>query len=259
MLTPALLILAGLGAALGQAPWNLWFMAAPAYALGLWVLSRSGRPARAGWLIGAAHFGLSLHWITEPFFVNAAKTGWLAPVALVSLAGGMAIFWGLAGWAGRKLGGGAFGMAVMLAAAELTRAYIFTGFPWALPGHTLIVSPALPAAALLGAHGLGLCVLLGAGLVASGRAVPAAFGVALWALPFGLAAALSPAPLAGPDAPVVRLVQPNAPQHLKWNPEWIGTFFRRGLAATAAPIEGPPPSLTVWPETSLPELLEYSE
>ena len=259
ILSPVLLALAGLGAGLGQSPWGLWYLALPSYALGLWLLARATRPALAGWWMGAAHFALTLHWITDPFFVDAAATGWLAPVALLSLAGGMAIFWGAAGWAGRRLGGGALGIALALAAAELTRAYIFTGFPWALPGHILIPSPALPSAAVFGAHGLGLCVLLGAGLVAARKTVPAAFGLALWALPFGVAAVLSPAPKAGPDAPVVRLVQPNAPQHQKWDPDWIGVFFRRGLAATAAPITGPEPALTVWPETSLPELLRYSE
>ncbi|WP_373051397.1 apolipoprotein N-acyltransferase, partial [Thalassovita aquimarina] len=66
-------------------------------------------------------------------------------------------------------------------------------------------------------------------------------------------ATTGPAPRA---APVVRLVQPNAPQHQKWDPEFIPTFFRRTVEATAA---APRPDLIVWPETSVPVYLEYAD
>ncbi|WP_371154751.1 apolipoprotein N-acyltransferase [Jannaschia sp. 2305UL9-9] len=258
--TPALLVVAGIGGALGQAPWSLWYLAIPGYALGLALIAGARRPAMAGWLFGTAHFAVALHWIVEPFLVDAALTGWMAPIALAAMAGGMALFWAIAGGMGVRLGGGAFGVAVALAAAELARAYVLTGFPWALPGHVLIGSPALAAAAVLGGHGLGLCLLLGLGLILTWRPIVAAGGVAVLAVPFVIAALLPPAPLAAPDAPVVRLVQPNAPQHLKWDPDWTGIFFRRGLAATAAEADpGRAPSVTVWPETSLPELLRYSD
>jgi apolipoprotein N-acyltransferase len=72
-------------------------------------------------------------------------------------------------------------------------------------------------------------------------------------------ALLPPAPAPGPDAPVVRLVQPNAPQHLKWREDMIPVFFQRALDLTAATPEGPPPALVVWPETTLPVLLERSD
>ncbi|GIT89954.1 apolipoprotein N-acyltransferase [Jannaschia pagri] len=253
--TPVLLILAGVGAALGQAPWGLWPVALGGYALGLSLMTSSARPVLAGWLFGTAHFGLSLHWIVEPFLVDAAQTGALAPVGLIAMAGGMGVFWASAAGLGRRLEHGALGMAVALCLAELARAYVLTGFPWALPGHVFIASPALPAAACLGAHGLGLCLLLGLGLVLRWRAAPAVLGVALLATPFVLAALLPSAPPATGAAPTVRLVQPNAPQHLKWDPEWMGIFFRRGLEATAA--EGTPDAV-IWPETSLPQLLGRS-
>ncbi|MFW5654397.1 MAG: apolipoprotein N-acyltransferase, partial [Roseicyclus sp.] len=71
------------------------------------------------------------------------------------------------------------------------------------------------------------------------------------------------APPAEPDAgaPVVRLVQPNAAQHLKWQPEMIPVFWQRGRDLTAAPARAAlgPPDLVIWPETSLPVLLERSD
>ncbi len=248
-------IVAGIAAALGQAPWGLWPLALVGFALGVWAVARARWPALVGLVFGVAHFGLALVWIVEPFLVDAAATAWLAPVALGAMALGFGAFWSLGGWLGARYLGGPVGVALGLAGMELLRAYALTGFPWALPGHVLIASSALPAASWLGAHGLGLAVLLGAGLVALAR--PAAFGlgIMLWAAPLGLGLALPPAPEAGPEAPVLRLVQPNAPQHLKWDPDWIGVFFRRGLAETTAPGAR---VATIWPETSMPTLLGNS-
>jgi apolipoprotein N-acyltransferase len=55
---------------------------------------------------------------------------------------------------------------------------------------------------------------------------------------------------------VVRLVQPNAPQHEKWDPEKIPVFFQRQIDYTRA---GPRPDLVVWPETAIPVLLNDAQ
>ena len=59
------------------------------------------RPLRSafwrGWLAGAAFFLISTWWVAEAFFVDAAKQGWMAPFAIGFLAGGLGLFWGLAG------------------------------------------------------------------------------------------------------------------------------------------------------------------
>ena len=56
------------------------------------------------------------------------------------------------------------------------------------------------------------------------RAWPVAAGsLALLVLPYVFPAA--PAPVADTEAPVVRLIQPNAPQHLKWRQDMIPSFL----------------------------------
>jgi apolipoprotein N-acyltransferase len=60
------------------------------------------------------------------------------------------------------------------------------------------------------------------------------------------------APEPAPTALTVRLIQPNAAQHLKWRSDLAPMFFDRLLKHTAAPGK---PDLIVWPETSVPFLL----
>jgi apolipoprotein N-acyltransferase len=265
--------LAGLGGAvagLGQAPFDLWLLTPPGLALVLMLVAvaRDGRQAAwRGFAGGLGYFGLTLHWIVEPFFVDAARHGWMAPFALVLFAGGMALFWAVAGWLSARAVAApvwrAGLMAPVLTLAEAARGTVLTGFPWAMPGHVLIDTAWLPAAGLGGAHGLTLLVMAAAAALAvaalAGR-LPLAL---VLGLPFLLAPYAIPAPpeAAAPAAPVVRLVQPNAAQHLKWQPDMIPVFWQRGRDLTAAPSSPAlgPPDLVIWPETSLPVLLGRSD
>ena len=248
--------LAGAAAALGQAPWDLWWLALGAFALGLGAVARARRPVLAGWVMGTAHFAVALLWLTEPFYVDPTLTGWLAWPALGAAALGFGLFWAVGAGLGARGLGGPVGAALGLAAAEMARSYVLTGFPWALPGHVLIGSPALPVADVAGQHGLTLAVLVGAGLVACARPAATGAGLVLLAAPLALGAATAPAPPPAGDAPVVRLVQPNAPQHLKWDPDWRPIFYARAVDLTEA---GAVPDLAVWPETSMPNRLSSTE
>ncbi|MDG3041723.1 apolipoprotein N-acyltransferase [Roseicyclus marinus] len=264
--------LAGVVAAFGLAPFDLWLLGWAGFAALLALVATAPTPRLAGmlgWVGGTAYFAVALHWIVEPFFVDAARHGWMAPFALVFMAGGLALFWALASWAAVRLVPAAQGrlriaaLAGFMTLTELARASILTGFPWAQPGHILIGAPLLSLAATVGPLGLTTLVLAGAaGAAASLVSRPAR--LPLWVGGVLLAAiavdgAVSPAPPPAPGAPVVRLVQPNAPQHLKWRSEMIAVFFQRGLDLTAAaPENGPAPDLVVWPETALPVLLDQS-
>lgn len=266
----ALAFLSGLVAALGLAPFNLPVLALAGFAgLGLVLMPLDGvKPAFWTGLAGATgYFMLSLHWIVEPFFVDAWRHGWMAPFALVLMSAGLALFWAASAAVAvhltrsgpaRLLLWGLF-----LTLSEMLRATVLTGFPWAHPGHIWIGSPLMGLAAWIGPHGLTLLTLSLAVAIAAALwrrpallGLPLAGGLAL----AGLAALISPAPLAGVDAPVIRLVQPNAPQHLKWQREMIPVFFQRALDLTAAdPQLDRAPELVIWPETSLPVLLRDSE
>ncbi|QQA43314.1 apolipoprotein N-acyltransferase [Pelagovum pacificum] len=254
-----LALLGGAAASLGQAPFGLWPVSL--VALAFIIHLAQSRPTRrsmaaALWWVGTGYFLASLNWLVEPFMVDAARDGWMAPFAVVFMAGGLALFWGAAGAAAFRLG--PFGLAATLSLAELTRSLILTGFPWALIGHIWIGTPVAQLAALGGPHLLTILALLVAALpVALRRPLPGfAAGVALTVLLIGagwLRTTLVPIPETPANAPIVRLVQPNAPQDEKWDPMKSGTFFERQLTYTEAE---PRPDLVVWPETAVPYFLE---
>ena len=260
LVAAALLAAAGAGAAFAQPPWSLWPLALAGWAFAIWVAARGRLPALAVWIFCAASFAVSMHWLVEPFLIDAAATGWLAPIALVAAAGGLAIFpavgAGIGALLARRGPARAFAIGAGLGLGEMGRAWLLTGFPWGLPGHVWIDTAALPAAAYLGGHGLTLAVVVGAGLVAALRPAPLALGLAAWAAPWGLAQTLDAAPPPASDAPVLRLVQPNAPQAHKWDPDFVQLFWERGLRLTAGAGEV---DAVVWPETALPALLGRSE
>lgn len=253
----------GVLAGLGQAPLGLFPLTLVGLALGLGlVLAASGRwrAAALGWALGTGFFGATWPWIVEPFLVDIARHGWMAPFALFFLSGGMALYWGLAAGLAHRVRPGLrwIALAAGLGLAELLRGWAFTGFSWGGPGLIWIDTPMAQLAAWIGVYGLSFVTfLLSAGLLA-GALRPrwlALWGVGLAAFAgLGIAADRRALPERG-EPVTLRLVQPNAPQHLKWDPEWVMTFFERAEALTAAPPEGSAPDLVIWPETSIPSLL----
>lgn len=252
---------AGAVAALGQAPFGLYPLTILGLGLGFALVLGASDPRRAAslaWALGTGYFALTFNWIVEPFLVDVVRHGWMAPFALVFLAGGLALFWGLAAWIAARLPAGPrwLVLAAMLSAAELLRGWIFTGFPWGGPGAVWVDTWLASLAAVIGVYGLS----------ALSFAFAAALSTKRW-LPLGAAAMLILAagfttdrltPTPAPTDQTLRLIQINAPQHLKWERDHVMTFFERALALTRAAPEGAQPDLVIWPETSIPALLDQA-
>lgn len=266
----ALFVALGAGAGLGQPPQEFWGITLGAFAVLFTALTyaRSAKEAALWfWIFATAYFAVALRWIVEPFMVDVVRHGWMAPFAIVLLSGGLALFWGAAGalavWLGRSAQGRVWSAVVTLGLAELARAYVLTGFPWAGLGQTLVSSPFASWLAVIGPQGVAVLMLAcAAGLWSLNTHGTARF---IGLLPFGLAAAVhwmasGPPVIAQSDAPLVRIVQPNAPQHEKWDAEKAPIFFWRQVDATAAPSDtGGRPDLVVWPETAIPSLLHLAD
>ena len=258
---------AGAVASLGHAPLGLWWLGIAGLAAGCW-LARSAATARraalAGWALGLGYFAGTLNWLISPFLVEPERYGWMAPFALLFMAGGLALFWGAASGLARWIGGARrlwLAWPVAMGLAELARGHVLTGFPWGGPGEFWVDTPLLGLAGWIGASGLGALSLAFAALLAEAlrarRRPVAVAGLALAAAGLtALGAMVLARPLPAPSRAVtIRLVQPNAEQRLKWQPDHAGRFLRRAIELSAASPPGPAPDLVIWPETSVPYLL----
>jgi len=273
---PLTALLGGLAAGLAHPPFG--------FALGLLGFSvillrletiHGARPRRSafflGWLAGLGYFGISTWWIGEPFLVDAAIYGWMAPFAIVLMGGGLALFWGVAALAYRALRPRSawkpLVFAGVFAAAEWLRGHILTGFPWNLVGEAWQAGSApSQAAALVGAYGLTWITLALAAAPAvlmlevrrtAQAGLMVAAGVGLTALYAGGAGRLAaaPDPFYAANAPVIRIVQANIDQKDKWKPENLELVFAAYEGLTKRPARRAP-DIVIWPEGALPAVID---
>ncbi|NNE85665.1 MAG: apolipoprotein N-acyltransferase [Alphaproteobacteria bacterium] len=284
----ALAILLGALSALALPPWYFVPLVIPSFAGLLWLLdaaAQSPRPRRAAfvtaWLFGAGHFVVGVHWIVEPFLVNAARHGWLIPFALAGMAGGLALFPALAGLVTalltRRFALAGVARALTFAALwvllEWVRSWLFTGFPWNLMGYVWAATPeVMQAAAFAGIFGISLLTVVAGAMPAvlgsgSGRGMSSVVAVllftvampaAIWA---GGAMRLDSAPVYDPNDTTamvpgvrLRLVQANIPQRQKWQPQLRAGHLQRHIALSQQASSNPPTHV-IWPETAAPFFL----
>lgn len=252
-----LALVAGAIGALAQAPMSLSVLILVPVFAGFLLLPGASSRFRGfgiGWAIAFGYFLIALRWLVEPFQVEADIYGWMAPIALTMMAAGLALFWGAAfALAWQR---GAVALALCWTLGELGRAYLFTGFPWAGMPQAFLDTPFQHGLAVVGPHGVTLVLMLlvalslrGAHQAGIAALVVVGLGVGFWAMSGQQNV---------PDRDqIVRVVQPNAPQHEKWDPDKWQTFYWRQVEATAAPAENPP-DIIVWPETAIPQLAEQA-
>ncbi|MEM7320595.1 MAG: apolipoprotein N-acyltransferase, partial [Pseudomonadota bacterium] len=258
----------GVVAALGLAPLFWWPATLIALLLAgvLFIHSRTRiRAAVLGMAFGVGYFAHALIWIVEPFLVDFERYGWMAPFAIVLSAAGLALFWAAAFWVaylpGRQAPSRVWLLIATWSLAEFARAHIFTGFPWGNFAQIWVDSDVALLLSVLGPQGLSVLTvavpLCSASALSERRSGPVMTSVLLTtACLAGVFQIQAQAPKILETGQTVRLVQPNAPQHQKWDPDHIATFFWRQIEYTT---QGPRPDLVVWPETSVPVWLESAD
>jgi apolipoprotein N-acyltransferase len=262
---------AGLAAAFAHPPFGV-LPGLLGYAAMLWLCDHAEpvRPLRSaffrGWLAGAGYFAVSLWWVTEAFFVDAANQGWMAPLAIAGLAGGLALFWALAAmlycWLAPVGVTRLLVFAGALAGSEWLRGHVLTGFPWDLPGETWRAGSApSQMASVVGAYGLTwitLAVAAAPGLGfkdRGGRIAVVCAALALAGL-YGFGAwRLSTAPPTPAISPVVRIVQPDTPERATYDDAAFTQILQKNLILTRQPA-AETPAVVIWSEAGLPAALD---
>jgi apolipoprotein N-acyltransferase len=264
-------ILAGLAAAFAHPPFGM-LPGLLGYAGLLWLCDHAApvRPIRSaffrGWLTGAAYFTVSTWWVAEAFYVDAKDQAWMAPFAVALLAMGLALFWGAAAALYRALApAGARRLLVFagaLTACEWLRGHLFTGFPWDLPGETWRAGSALSqTASLVGAYGLTwltLAIAAAPGLGWRGRDTKIALAGAAVALAglygFGAWRLVHALIVPPPNAPLVRIVQPDTAETDSQAPDAFAHALQRNLDLSRLPAARAP-DVIIWSEQGLPAAL----
>jgi apolipoprotein N-acyltransferase len=267
-------MLAGAAMTLGQPPISLpWalFLAVPVL---VWLLDAAQGlrgAALIGWGAGFGYFVTGLYWIGHAFLVDAEQFAWLMPFAVTLLPAFLGLFWAAAFALAKRVWPadvqGRWWRTVALAACvtlvEYARSNVLTGFPWGLPGYVWVETPVMQAAAYAGPYGMTFLTLaltpLALICLIDRRWMPAAAALSAIAALWIVGDARLGAVADGAPGPVLRVVQPNAAQKLKWQPDHAEVFYARLLASTAAspdPALGAPAAV-IWPETAVTFLPAY--
>ena len=122
-----------------------------------------GRAFRFGLLTGLSHYLSLLYWLVPTMSIYGKLPSWLSVVILLLFCGFLALYFGAVAWSFSRLGTtpllAAIWFPVIWVAAEYTRAFLFSGFPWGLLGHSQYGRLALiQMADLTGAYGLSFLI-----------------------------------------------------------------------------------------------------
>ncbi len=275
-LTPLLPVALGAIAATGFAPLDLWPLTI--VAVGVWLRLIHDAPSMkaalaTGWLFGLGHFTINNNWIQHAFDFQDKMPPVLGYGAVIALAIYLAVYpmlaaglaWRLA--SPRALGDRSRAMSpafVLVAAAawivaEWLRAQMFSGYAWNPLGTVWLPAIGIAwIAAWVGTYALSGVVVVAGGALALIRVwrFSAPVAVLLVVAAFNGIDIGNSVTAAAPDpnAPRVRVVQPNIGQDARDEPDVDQRLVRTLVALSGRP--GPVPRLIVWPEGAVNFYLE---
>lgn len=258
------LALFGLGAlsVLALPPLGLFpvlFLTVPAF---IWLAQTAPTKFKSflcGWAFGAGYFIFGLHWVSAALFVDIAAWGWVMPLSLIVGPTVLGLFYGFIPLLAHRWRGTGAAHAVLFAVSwtgvEFVRGHALTGFPWNFAAQSWeYVLPILQTVSLGGVYSLTLLTLFWAAAAVYRDHKKLLAGAALSFLLltcFGTLR-LMQNPTAQNGDTMIRIVQANIPQTMKWDPDedWRNLEKHVALSASQEPEENPPPRFIVWPESA---------
>jgi apolipoprotein N-acyltransferase len=249
---------------LGFAPFDVWPLTMLAIG-GLYCLLQhpvaQRSPRQAGlvaWLFGLGQYGVGASWVYVSIHVygNAPPPLALFMVALFVAVLALLFVWPL-GWCYSRLQTprgswfSVFAFVALWLLLDWMSTWLFTGFPWLLPGYAGLDTPIQSLAPLFGVLGAGLFMCLSAAALAAmavNRRFQLSFsGLAL--LPWLLGFVLTPVNWVTPETQYsAALVQGNIDQAVKWQPDQAVPNVRKHLELSADHWDA---DILVWPEAAI--------
>ncbi|HEX5045694.1 MAG TPA: apolipoprotein N-acyltransferase, partial [Gammaproteobacteria bacterium] len=260
---------AGAGLVLAFAPFELFWLAPPAFAVLFYVL-RDARPREAfltGLSFGLGCFGAGTYWTYIAIHDFGGAPIVLAVVVSFALMLVLSLFVALACFAAARFfeTNGARAWLVTLPAlwvlAEWLRGWAFTGFGWLAAGYSQTNSWLMGYAPVLGLYGASFAVVACGGallVLALGtlRERVAAVAVLAAAAAGGFASTRHEWTEPKERPVTAALVQGAVSQDTKWRPEML-PGIRDLYSGLTEPLAGT--DLIVWPEAAIPDLAENNK
>jgi len=263
---PALFI-CGLAGALAFAPYFVF----PVIWVGFALLAyKNTKATRWGCFCNTFCFGAGIgitgmHWLAYTMTTGDGVYAWLVPFIWVGSAIVFGTYYGIPaylsafskpGWPRWLSFAGWFGV------FEWIRGIILTGFPWNVIGNIWnTYLPIFQTVSVIGIYGLGILTILIFTWPKFGRNIKSTLcPIALLALLYGFGAwRLYDAPRDTVWGIKLRLVQPNVPCSLKWDPRAAQRNIAKTIHLTRENSDGI--THIIWPETAMPFLLntEHNE
>ena len=275
-----LAIALGSGLAAGMPPTGVWPLLVVIFSGLVWLLDSITNTKRhafvIGWWFGIGFFSLGSYWIAYAFLVYPARFAWMIPFALTILTVVLALFTGMATWLTVTISRPGPQRGIALAGAwttsEMLRGTLFGGFPWNPVAHAWTnVESVLQSAAFLGVYGTGLLTILIITIPATligykdllvdqrmriNLAVTGTL-LLLWgagSMRLSLAGSIEEHPMV--ENVLLRIVQPNIAQSLRWIPELRVRHFFQQIAMSLGPgFEKV--THVIWPETAVAFSLDW--
>ncbi|AGF74043.1 apolipoprotein N-acyltransferase [Bartonella australis AUST/NH1] len=222
---------------------------------------------------GIGYFVCSLWWLTNALLIDPSTFAWALPFAILGPPIYLALYWFFSGFiAGFLWTKGItrfFVLAFALGLAEWLRATLFTGFPWNALGYTAMPIPVLMQSdAIVGLYGMNILAVLTYSLPAvlltdekKRLALFLCFFLILIHSGFGfyrLHMAPDIADYQTSSRFWVRIVQPSVQQNVRLNDTAQEAVFAThiNLSTTRTVNKNPEPDFIVWPEASVPYILD---
>ena len=235
------------------------------------LLTQASTPKKAfwlGWFFSFGHLIVCLHWIAASLFVEIELFWWALPLAICGIPALLAIFYGMASYISHRWGlsqpDGVFFFAASWFLADLARAHLFTGFPWDILGYVWSDDLSiLQSVSLFGIEGLTgitiVLVMLPVLYLYPHHRKIAHTGCFLGIIAFVSLFLWGSHRLASAQKEweadiMLRLVQPEQDQTMKWHPDQREKNLDHLLAVS---FKNANPMVThyIWPETAVPYYL----